>query len=212
MVLGCRWLPILPPHAWRNALIHVLLTIPFSLLHVVMMVGLRQVVYASLGHSYDFGDWSRELLYEYRKDFLTYCLVVAGIHGLVYWRRVAAPQPAPAAPPAPASSEPFLSRLLVQHNFREQIVTVDKVQWIEADGNYVKVHTAQGTFRPRMTLSSLESRLDPNRFVRIHRSHLVSLGAVKEVQPWFHGDFRVVLESGDTVPLSRRFRDRIKTQ
>jgi two-component system LytT family response regulator len=90
------------------------------------------------------------------------------------------------------------------------VVTIDKVQWIEADGNYVKLHTAQGTFRPRMTLASLESRLDPSLFVRIHRSHLVSVSAVKEVQPWFHGDFRIVLASGETLPLSRRFRERLK--
>ena len=208
----CRVLPIAQRTWARNSLVHLFLTVPFSLLHVFAMVGIREAVYAAMGSRYNFGNWPREMLYEYRKDFLTYCILVAAIHLFLHFRARReqggeANVPAAALPPAP---EPFLGRLLVPHNHREQVVTIDKVQWIEADGNYVKLHTAQGTYRPRMTLASLESRLDPSLFVRIHRSHLVSVSAVKEVQPWFHGDFRVVLESGETLPLSRRFRERLK--
>jgi DNA-binding LytR/AlgR family response regulator len=202
--------------------VHLFLTVPFSLLHVFAMVGIREAVYAAMDSRYNFGNWPREVLYEYRKDFLTYCILVAAIHLFLHLRSrierggeadvqaAAAPAPQIVDEATPTSPEPFLSRLLVPHNHREQVVTIDKVQWIEADGNYVKLHTAQGTFRPRMTLASLESRLDPSLFVRIHRSHLVSVSAVKEVQPWFHGDFRIVLASGETLPLSRRFRERLK--
>jgi hypothetical protein len=225
--LLCRLWPVSPPRSIRNAVAHVFLSVPFSLLHVFAMVGIREAVYAAMGDNYVFGDWKLELPYEYRKDFLTYLTLVSAIHLFLYFRSRAkgdAPSGVAAAAGAAASNdasvagdpaplpvpERFLSRLLVPHDHREQVVTIDKVQWIEADGNYVKLHTVQGTFRPRMTLASLESRLDPGRFVRIHRSHLVSVGAVKEVQPWFHGDFRVILESGETLPLSRRFRERLK--
>jgi hypothetical protein len=222
VVLLCRLLPIERPRMLRNGLLHLLLTVPFSILHVVAMVGLRELVYASVGGRYDFGDWTRELFYEYRKDFVTYLLMVAGVQLLMRWQkaqaevalsgaRASAPEASNPAPAATTPPERYISRLLVQSNFREQFVAVERITWIEADGNYVKLHTEQGTLRPRMTLAALESQLDPSLFARIHRSHIVNLARVKEIQPWFHGDFRMVLQSGETLPLSRRFRDRIKS-
>lgn len=209
VALACRSFPIERPHVFRNALLHVPFSVVFSLMHVLGMVGLRKVVYASVGRHYDFGSWPTELVYEYRKDFIGYILILVGIHVLRRWQ---SPQAGGVRDDRSELKDRYAVRLLVPVNFREQLVPVEQIAWLEADGNHVKLHTQQGTLRPRMTLTTLEAQLDPSRFARVHRSHIINLDQVKEIQPWFHGDFRVVLHSGETVPLSRRFRDRIRSR
>jgi two-component system LytT family response regulator len=102
-----------------------------------------------------------------------------------------------------------LRRLVVRTGERMLLVPLHEVLHLEADGNYVKVHTASGVHLLRETLTALEGRLDPERFARIHRSEIVNLDAVKEIQPYFHGDLIVVLKNGERVRLSRRYRERV---
>ena len=89
---------------------------------------------------------------------------------------------------------------------RSFFVRTADVEWIEAAGNYVRLHAGGRTYVVRTTLAALAGRLDAERFRRTSRSALVNLDRVREVQPWFHGDAIVILESGARVPLSRRYR------
>jgi len=97
-------------------------------------------------------------------------------------------------------------RLLVAENGRSFFVRTVEVDWIEAARNYVRLHVGDRTHTVRTTLAALEARLDEARFRRISRSALVNLDRVREVQPWFHGDAVVILESGTRLGLSRRYR------
>lgn len=102
-----------------------------------------------------------------------------------------------------------LRRLVVPEKNRLTVVPVDRIRFLRAAGNYVEVH---GPGKPRLwrgTLTSLEGRLDPHRFVRIHRSTIVNLDAVQALEPWSHGDYEVVLDDGERLRLSRRYRDRL---
>ena len=84
------------------------------------------------------------------------------------------------------------------------------VDRVEADGNYVMVH-AQGSAYPRReSLAALEKKLDGRRFVRVHRGHLVNVDRIREIQPWDHGDYRILLRDGSYVNLSRRYRGRLQ--
>jgi len=109
-----------------------------------------------------------------------------------------------------AAEEPAVrrhpERLLVADNGRSFFVRTVDVHWFEAARNYVRVHAGDRVHILRTTLVSLEGRLDPERFRRISRSAVVNLDRVREVQPWFHGDAVVILESGARLPLSRRYR------
>ena len=109
-----------------------------------------------------------------------------------------------------AAEEPAVrrhpERLLVADNGRSFFVRTVDVHWFEAARNYVRVHAGDRVHILRTTLVSLEGRLDPERFRRISRSVVVNLDRVREVQPWFHGDAVVILESGARLPLSRRYR------
>lgn len=89
------------------------------------------------------------------------------------------------------------------------LVPVADVTHLAAEGNYVRVHAAGRSYLIRDTLSRLESRLDPQRFARIHRSVIVNVACVQELQPHFHGDYVVLLRSGERLRLSRRYQDRL---
>jgi len=95
---------------------------------------------------------------------------------------------------------------LVRARDRTLVVRADEIDWIEASDYYATLHTRGQSHLLRETLSSLERRLDPARFFRVHRSAIVNLDRVREIQPLFHGDGIVVLEDGAQVRLSRARR------
>ena len=101
-----------------------------------------------------------------------------------------------------------MRHLLVWQGERARLVPVDTIDRLEADRNVVRVHAGADTHTIRGTLSDIASRLDPERFLRVSRSHIVRLDAVKELQPWFHGDYRIVMRNGVELMWSRRYRAR----
>ena len=102
--------------------------------------------------------------------------------------------------------DPAADRLLINTDGRLVPVRVADIDWIEAAGNYVRLHVNKSVQMSRDTLSGMERRLDPSRFARIHRSAIVNLDRVKELQAWFSGDFVVLLTTGERLRLSRSFR------
>ena len=91
------------------------------------------------------------------------------------------------------------------------MVEVADIDWIEASGNYAILHVGGDTFEIRSSLTKLEGELDPRRFVRVHKSHVVNIARVAEVTPWISGDWRIRLQDGAEVNLSRRYRQRFET-
>lgn len=107
------------------------------------------------------------------------------------------------------SPTPFLERLLVERHGRAHLVPVEQVDRIEAARNTVNLYVAGARLPLRQPIGALAERLDPARFLRISRSEIVRLDAVKEFQAWFHGDYRVVLKDGTELMWSRRYRARM---
>jgi two-component system LytT family response regulator len=99
-----------------------------------------------------------------------------------------------------------VQRLLVQERERSYFVRTDDIDYLESDGNYVWAHTAQRRCRVRATLASLAGRLNPEHFRRISRTCVVNVDRIREIQPWFHGDAVVILQSGQRLRLSRTRR------
>jgi two-component system LytT family response regulator len=111
------------------------------------------------------------------------------------------------AEPAPAAS--YVERLPIRREGKVFFVRVDDVDWIEAADYCVRIHTAGRFHLLRETLGEMESRLDPHRFFRVHRSAIVNLGRIKELQSHFHGDGVVVLHDGSRLRVSRGRRERL---
>lgn len=104
----------------------------------------------------------------------------------------------------------YLDRLVIRDGGRVFFLRVEELDFVEAAGNYLKLHAGREQFLYRETLGRLEASLDPERFARIHRSTLVNVDRVKELHPLFRGDYTVVLRDGRELTLSRSYRDRLK--
>ncbi|MHC1479385.1 LytR/AlgR family response regulator transcription factor [Frateuria aurantia] len=100
-------------------------------------------------------------------------------------------------------------RLLVPDADRLQLVDVASIEWLEADDNYVHVHTATRTYLLRRTLQDLLSQLGDQRFVRVHKSAAVNLASIKSLAPLFKGDYEIQLQRGGSLRLSRRYREAV---
>jgi two-component system LytT family response regulator len=104
----------------------------------------------------------------------------------------------------------YLERLVIKASGRIYFLETAEIDWIEAEGNYVSVHSAKKTHLLRETISSLEAQLDPKQFLRIHRSSIVRIDRIQELQPWFHGEYRIILQNGTQLTLSRNYRDKLQ--
>jgi two-component system LytT family response regulator len=100
----------------------------------------------------------------------------------------------------------FLPRLLVHEGVRAHLLPIDSIDHIRAERNYCTVRSTGKPFQLRRSLASLEPRLDPVHFLRIGKSDVIRLGAVREIQPWSHGDYRVIMRDGTALTWSRRYR------
>jgi len=111
-----------------------------------------------------------------------------------------------------ASARRWADRVVVKKDQRTIVVKLADVQWMESSGNYVVLHSGRDVHQIRETLAGLESRLDPQRFVRIHRRVIVAIDAMKELQPWFGGDQVMILKDGGQLRVSRSYRERLASQ
>ncbi|MBV9108127.1 MAG: LytTR family transcriptional regulator, partial [Gemmatimonadetes bacterium] len=104
----------------------------------------------------------------------------------------------------------FRERLVIRVGERAFLQPVAEIDWLEADGKYVKVHAGARTHTIRETMTQLAEMLDPRRFLRISRSAIVNVDRIREIQPWFRGEYVVIMQSGAEVTSTRGYRDTLK--
>ena len=197
----------------RTLPIHLLGSLVWSALHVAGMVALRKLAYASAGGHYDFGQWWWEFGYEYLKDVRTYAGAVAILEGYRFvLRRVqgeASLLTAPdEGPPVERIERP--DRFLIRKLGREFLVAAADIEWLQASGNYVNLRVRGRDYPLRSTIGGIEDKLDPARFVRVHRSHILNLDQVASIEPLDSGDARVHMKDGSNLPCSRTYRSGLK--
>lgn len=100
-------------------------------------------------------------------------------------------------------------RVVVRTNGKVVFLRADEISWVEAAGNYVNLHAGSEAHVLRESMKNMETRLDPELFVRIHRSAIVNVNRIRELQPWFHGEYVVILHDGTRLMASRVFSDRL---
>ncbi len=191
----------------RNLAAHGVAIVAFSIVHTLGMGALRLLWFVGIlgDATYRFPITLDRLGYEFTKDIFSYCVMNLGVMAFRYLReREAKSAPVPQPEPTP---ERFAVR---KRGGSEVVVEVADIDWVEASGNYAILHVAGETFEIRSSLAKLEAELDPKRFVRVHKSHLVNIGRVVEVVPWVSGDWRIRLQDGAEVNLSRRYRQRFE--
>jgi DNA-binding LytR/AlgR family response regulator len=180
--------------------------VPYSVLHTLGMAALRLLWFnAIVGEAYSFPVTVERLGYEFAKDVISYTMLNGGVLVLSH---LLARRPAPAPVSSPGATLP--ERFAVRRRGKEIMVEVADIDWVEASGNYAVLHVGGELLEIRSSLTRLESELDPKRFVRVHKSHLVNIARVVEVTPWVSGDWRIRLQDGAEVNLSRRYRPRFE--
>lgn len=194
----------------RNLPLHVAISVLFSLIHVVGMIALRWLAYAAIaGWHYRFGAWWINFGYEYLKDVRSYFLIV-GVLMLyrMWWLRrqgeaklLVEPEDGPPVEPVDRPD-----RFLVRKLGKEFLVNASEIEWLQASGNYVNLHVRGRDYPLRSTMAGIEERLDPARFLRVHRGYFINLDYLVEIEPLETGDARLRLRDGTTVPCSRRYR------
>ncbi|MGB7926237.1 MAG: response regulator [Pyrinomonadaceae bacterium] len=115
--------------------------------------------------------------------------------------------------PRAASTEraSHLTRLMIKSASRVFFLKVDEIDWIGADDYYVKLHVGRKSHLLRETMNELETKLDPQKFLRIHRSTIVNIDRIKEMHPHFNGDYVVLLHDGTELKLSRSRREQVQS-
>jgi hypothetical protein len=207
--------------------VHLLASVGFSALHVAGMVGLRKLAYASAGLHYDFGDWPVEFGYEYLKDVRSYLSMLAIVHLYrLFMLRMQGEARLLDAPPADdahatataVGAEPVAGmdaidrpeRFLVRMLGKEFLLPAADIECAQAASNYVNLRVRGRDYPLRSTLAALLPRLDPARFVRVHRSWVVNLDFLAEIEPLETGDARLTLRDGTKVPCSRTYRGALR--
>lgn len=112
--------------------------------------------------------------------------------------------------PSRKGAQAYMTRLLVKTSGRVFFLKADEIDWVEAADYYVKLHVGRKSHLLRETMAELESKLDPEKFVRIHRSSIVNLDRVREMHPLFGGEYAVVLHDGTELKLSRARREQLE--
>lgn len=198
---------------WRRTLLLYLpASLAWSLLHVAGMVALRKAGYAAQGSHYDFGHVALEFGYEYLKDVRGFAFIVLTIEAYrVFLRRwqgeASVPQASEDVAPGPAARP---ERFLVRKLGKEFLVPVADVEWLQAQANYVNLHVRGRAYPLRSTMAAVEAQLDPARFRRVHRSYMVNLDRIAQIEPLESGDARILMDDGAQVPCSRRYRGALR--
>jgi hypothetical protein len=220
------------PPAWqgwpRRLAMHLLASLAVSALHVLLMVLLRKAVYLAQGGDYDFGTWWVEWPYEALKDVRGYAFIVVLAEGwqLLLWRlqgEASLPESGPvvseqALPPASSTTSAPASdaaaapdRFLVKKLGREFLLPTAEIESVQANGNYVLLRCRGHDYPLRSTLVAMEQRLGPD-FARVHRSHLVNLQFVRQIDPTPSGDARIHTAAGNEVPCSRNYLESLRAR
>lgn len=215
LLVWTRRVPLQWDGIGRRLALHLLGSVVFSLVHVAGMVALRKLAYAALGGHYDFGDWPRELVYEYLKDVRGYVMLISTIEGYRFViRRLQGEASLLGRPDEGEPLEPvdLPERFLVRKLGREFLVAADDIEWLQASGNYVNLRVRGHDYPLRSTIAGIEARLDAGRFARVHRSYIVNLGRIASLEPLDSGDARIHLHDGAVVPCSRTYRDALRAR
>ena len=189
---------------WLRLAAYVAASVVFCIAHVAMMVALRHLAYRFTGSQYDFGPWVGGLWYEYRKDLLTFIVMLVGVTA---WRRLAS-RAAPQAMPATAEPDPAPT-FLVRTPQGDLLIRADEIDWVEAQGNYVALHVQGQARLMRHTLAEMQTRLAPHGFIRTHRRALVNRERMQAILTPDLGEPGVRLSSGQVAPLSESRRSEV---
>jgi hypothetical protein len=201
-------------NTWRvNIARHFIATIAFSFYKVGATILLRKLAYSAVNGHYNASSVPSGFGYDYlpnARQYLTilvliYCyrFILSQLQGEA--RTFAQPD---IGPPVDSLERP--QRFMVRKLGKEFLIAAGEIEWLQAQGNYVNLQVRGRAYPLRSTMTAVQSLLDPDKFVRVHRSHIVNLDYLVEIEPLDTGDARLKLRDGTLVGCSRTYRDALR--
>jgi hypothetical protein len=194
----------------QKFMMHFGLSVAFSFLHVLGMTAIRQLGFRLMGESYHFGGWGQVLIYEYRKDLMTYLSIVLLIYAFRMLVRRLIGEAKYVQLGESVQDQSLPDRLLVKKLGKEFLISIEDIDWVSASGNYANLHVQERVYPMRSTMKMMVSLLPANQFSRIHRSTIVNLQRVAHIEAQDSGDHLVTLKDGKELNFSRRYREQFK--
>ncbi len=216
VIVLAKWLQLYPWN-WQRLVLsfgqYILMALAFSAAHIAFMILSRELVYVLMGREYEFAvgfeQWRFELIYELRKDIWSFVFFVIAIWGYRYivaqWLGDAK-EIGENIPNEQQQTGKSSDLLLIKKLGREFLVDKNKIEWIEASGNYLNLHVGEDVFPMRATFKSFLAANAHLTFQRVHRSYAVNLNFVDNLTLAKSGDGVIQLSSGKTVKMSRRYK------
>ena len=200
--------------SWRiNIVRHFLATIVFSAFKVGGTIVIRKIAYAAMGSHYDTGLVPTGIGYDYLPDARLYLVALAIMYCYRFILSQLQGEARTFAEPdvgLPVDSIDRPQRFLVRKLGKEFLIASNEIEWLQAQGNYVNLQVRGRAYPLRSTMTAVQALLDPEKFVRVHRSHIVNLDYLVEIEPLDTGDARLKLRDGSLVGCSRTYRDALR--
>lgn len=202
----------------RQLAFHLVGSLLFAVLHIVVMVLLRQPFYALAGDSYGFEPLTADFFYEYRKDAWAYLFFLSCYHlASFFYSRLSGEAHQLSQTDQPdtitmADTPKAPEHYLVKKLDREFLLRSSDIEWLEASGNYVNLHSKGRIYPLRATLSVTLQQLEPLGFCRIHRSLAINMSQIDSLQYQSSGDGEITLKCRTILALSRRYKDELKSR
>lgn len=189
--------------SWQKRLMmHIPLSMIFSAIHISGMVAIRKLIYISISREYVFTDLNYTILYEYRKDVMTYISIMVVIYA---YREILRLRNGEAQ-----IEKSDAERIMVSKSGSFKFIEPGIIDWVEAAGNYVELHIGEETYMLRATMKEIGLRLGGKDFARIHRSTIVRKSQVDMIKPSANGDKIIFLKNGTELRLSRRYSENLQ--
>ncbi|CAN5311444.1 LytTR family DNA-binding domain-containing protein [soil metagenome] len=197
----------------KNLPWHLLATVVYCIAHVLLAVMLIKLAYRSQGEELLIPSLSRAIFFAYLKDLRIYFVVIVILSFyrllMLRWQGEARLLEVPdEGPPVEPVERP--QRFLVRKLGKDFLLPAADIEWIQAWGNYVNLRVRGHDYPLRSTMSAIEGRLDPRRFIRVHRSYFVNLDHLLRLEPLESGDARAAMSDGSEVPVSRRYLEALR--
>lgn len=199
-------IPIATDNWPKRLLLHLPLSIAFSVIHISGMVSIRIWTFQMLGETYSYDEPLWLFVYEYRKDLVVYISIMIALYA---YREIIRLRMGEAQLAAEEDAEND-DRILVSKRGMFHFIDPGTIQWVEAAGNYVELHVGAETYMLRSTMKEIEKRLGSDEFARIHRSTIIRKNLITGINPALNGDKIVTLEGGEDFRFSRRYRQNLE--
>ncbi|MBI1889808.1 MAG: LytTR family transcriptional regulator [Burkholderiales bacterium] len=198
----------------RHLPFHLLASMVYGTVHFLLTVALIKLAYLSMGDNTRLVDnWWNRLFFQYLNDFRFYFFVIIVLNFYRFMllqlqgeaKLLDVPEEGPPVEPVERPE-----RFLVRKRGKEFLLPATDIEWIQAAGNYVNLRVRGHDYLLRSTMAAIEARLNPKRFVRVHRSYITNLDHVVQLEQLESGDARIDMSDNSQVPVSRKYLDQFR--